>query len=168
MRYTACFEENKASFVSTRVKNREFDFQNLALEQVFKITVYSDVPICDIMNQQQAECSNSVLQAFEADKLNCNCLQRCNETYYSTTYSTALWPSDQYEGYLFSAISGHDTVRSVLSKYEGAEAVEHTLKNVVRLSFVFEELNTQEIMEEPKWAVQDLLAAIGGSMGMYW
>ena len=63
---------------------------------------------------------------------------------------------------MFSAISDHPVVRDVLK-----EGVEDTLRNVVRLSFTFEELNKQEIMEEPKWAVQDLLAAIGGSMGMY-
>ena len=63
---------------------------------------------------------------------------------------------------MFSAISDHPVVRNVLK-----EGVEDTLRNIVRLSFTFEELNKQEIMEEPKWAVQDLLAAIGGSMGMY-
>lgn len=62
-------------------------------------TLFTDVPICDLLNQQQAECQKEVYAAFEASQLNCNCLQRCNETYYGVQYSTALWPSDQYEGY---------------------------------------------------------------------
>lgn len=125
-------------------------------------TLFTDIPICDILNKNQALCQQKIYGMFENNELACNCVQRCNETYYGIQYSTAKWPSEKYEGYLFSAISDHPTVRHVLQN-----GIEDTLRNVVRLNFMFEELNKQEIKEEPKWAVFDLLAAIGGSMGLY-
>lgn len=84
------------------------------------------------------------------------------ETDYSVQYSTTKWPSDKYEGYLFSSLSHVPIVADVL-----VEGVEQTLKNVVKLQFTFEELNTQTITESPKYTELDLFSNIGGLLGLY-
>ena len=98
---------------------------------------------------------------FERNELNCNCVQRCNETYYSVQYSSAKWPSEKYEGYLFAALDDSPEIRSTLES-----GIEATLDNILRLSFTFEELNKQEIAEDPKYSVEGLLGQIGGTLGL--
>ena len=78
-------------------------------------------------------------------------------------YSNARWPSDKYEGYLFQAIADNDKVRSVLSNTDtqhGDNLLEVTLRNVVRLSFNFEQLNKQVIEEEPALGIESIIEKV--------
>ena len=125
-------------------------------------TLFTHVPICDILNRTQVKCREKINHMFERDELACNCVQRCAETSYSTQYSTTRWPSDKYEGYLFSALSHVPVIQDVL-----VEGIDQTLKNIVKLQFTFEELNTQTITEAPKYTELDLFSNIGGLLGLY-
>ena len=125
-------------------------------------TLFTDVPICDILDRTQVRCREKINTMFENDELACNCVQRCQETSYSVQYSTTKWPSDKYEGYLFSALSHVPIIQDVL-----VEGIEQTLKNVVKLQFTFEELNVQTIEESPKYTNIDLFSSVGGLLGLY-
>lgn len=100
---------------------------------------------------------------FEKSKIDCKCLQSCEEDFYTIKYSSAAWPSNRYEGWLFSALQKSDKIREKLTctteeKNKDPECdIKRTKSNLLRLSFTFDELNKQLTEEEEKYTVDGLI-----------
>lgn len=125
-------------------------------------TLYTDVPICDLLNTQHNQCREDVHNRFLSGDLECDCVQRCDETYFSVKYSTSAWPSEKYEGYLFSGLSHNTHLVDALQS-----GIEATMSNIVKLHFTLEELNMQTITEEPEMTWFILTSNLGGNCGLF-
>lgn len=125
-------------------------------------TLFTDVPICDLLNPIHTSCRQETSDMIFNGQIACNCVQRCEEMYYSVRYSTTTWPSEKYEGYLFSALSHVPVIADTLK-----DGIDATLKNVVKLHFTLEELNMQTIKEEPEVTGVMLLSSLGGNCGLF-
>ncbi|CAH1780635.1 unnamed protein product [Owenia fusiformis] len=109
---------------------------------------------CDITNTTQEKCRQRMYHLFDEAKLGCDCPQACEELVYGTTISGSEWPSNQYSPYL-------------LQKLEGGSPVSDIKQNLVRVHVYFETLAVHTIEEVPSYTWDNLLADIGGTMGMF-
>ena len=100
--------------------------------------------------------------------------------YYSVQYSTTKWPSDKYEGYLFADLTNIKTDGNGQLLNEGSNRTEaqellyetlksgkeNTLANILQVSFTFEELNKQTYEEEKVHEQANIIATVGGNLGL--
>ncbi|CAC5423529.1 SCNN1B [Mytilus coruscus] len=94
----------------------------------------------------------------------CTCPPPCFENVYTTSFSGAIWP--------------HETKLAELkntscARYENSTAcrldmlTSSTLRsNFLKLHIYFEELNYEQIVEEPMYDITQVIADIGGSLGL--
>ena len=104
----------------------------------------------------------------------CQKFVKKNSEFVSVQYSTITWPSSKHEAILLSSLIDTYAYEKFLNKTAILRAqgkageFEHEIKkNILHLSFTYEELNTKLVEENPKYDIWGLLSNIGGTLGLY-
>ena len=110
-----------------------------------------DAP-CDIFDSKTSKCLRTVKYLFNNEKLSCleDCRQPCKEEVIQKTISSSQWPSKAYKNYL---ISHHN--------------YQNESDNFLQLNVFFNELNYEQIEETFSYGTINLLADIGGQLGLW-
>ncbi|VDI22520.1 acid-sensing ion channel, other [Mytilus galloprovincialis] len=94
----------------------------------------------------------------------CTCPPPCVENVYTTSYSGAIWPHDT---------KLEELKNTSCATYENSTACRlHMItnstpsSNFLKLHIYFEELNYEQIVEEPMYDITQVIADIGGSLGL--
>ncbi|XP_033114115.1 low-density lipoprotein receptor-related protein 2-like [Anneissia japonica] len=116
---------------------------------------------CNLLLKDQDVCRQLMYHLYQQDALNCNCLQACDEVYYSTTISQSVWPSNVYLESLKRIIHTENSKTKVLQSKEDIR------ENLVRLEIYYEELNYESTVESSAYGAPDLFSDLGGTAGLY-
>ncbi|XP_041464490.1 degenerin deg-1-like [Lytechinus variegatus] len=116
--------------------------------------------LCSSRNRSQQVCRQAIEQFFHEGELPCNCPVACRETLFVTAVTSSLWPSERYESHLKTRLTNEKAKRIL-------ENVEQTRKNLARVRIYFEELNYEQMIQNPKYTIESLLGGIGGLLGLY-
>ncbi|CAB4008755.1 degenerin deg-1-like [Paramuricea clavata] len=97
-------------------------------------------------------CLKTVKYLFNNDRLSClaDCRQPCKEEVIQKTISSSQWPSKAYKDYLISQ-----------KKYHNES------DNMLQLNVFFNELNYEKIEEQFSYGTINLLADVGGQLGLW-
>ncbi|XP_028408121.1 degenerin mec-10-like [Dendronephthya gigantea] len=98
------------------------------------------------------QCLQRVKYLFSKDQLPCiqRCKRPCREDIYEKTISTSLWPSSAYMNFLRSN-----------------DATAPNRSSVLLLNIFYSQLNYQVIEETFSYGTTNLLADIGGQLGLW-
>ncbi|XP_071488689.1 epithelial sodium channel subunit alpha-like [Diadema antillarum] len=118
--------------------------------------------ICSPLNRTQQICRQAIEAFFLDGKLECICPIACEETNYITAVSSSLWPSERYDEHLTERLKSYNEKADRI-----LQSVELTRKNLARVRVYFEELNYEQMIQNPKYTVESLLGGIGGLLGLY-
>ncbi|XP_028411245.1 degenerin deg-1-like isoform X2 [Dendronephthya gigantea] len=112
----------------------------------------SDKPPCDVFNPETSKCLKVVKYLFNNDKLSClgDCSQPCEEEVIQKTISSSQWPSKAYKEY--RTHQNKDYNPSI---------------NMLQLNVFFNELNYEKIEEQFSYGTINLLADVGGQLGLW-
>ncbi|XP_073254651.1 epithelial sodium channel subunit gamma-like [Porites lutea] len=136
-------------------------------------------PICDIIQNRKIgltvinvliifseTCLNDLVERFMNGALDCQseCPVLCSEVVFKPTTSMARWPSQGYKQRLFNLLKkrGNDAYADQLS--DGADFLE---EDFLQVRVFFERLNFQEVREQLSYKDVNLLADIGGQLGLW-
>ncbi|XP_077998902.1 epithelial sodium channel subunit alpha-like [Glandiceps talaboti] len=124
-------------------------------------TLYSDVPLCDVLNKTQDACVQLMYFFYVSGKLGCDCKQPCRSTSYTKTMSQTSWPSSVYSNRLWSSlVAVNQKIRPIHKKKDLS-------RNLARLKFYFESLNSERLSEVEDYPLSGLWADIGGALGLW-
>lgn len=112
----------------------------------------SDRDPCDVFDSKTSTCLRTVKYLFNNDRLSClaDCRQPCTEEVIQKTISSSQWPSKAYKDYLISQ-----------NKYHNES------DNMLQLNVFFNELNYEKIEEQFSYGTINLLADVGGQLGLW-
>lgn len=107
---------------------------------------------CDIFDSQTLTCLRKVKFLFNNDRLKClhDCRQSCTEEVIQKTISSSQWPSKAHQKYLITQGQAKNESDSALL-----------------LNIFYNELNYEKIEEEYSYGSINLLADIGGQLGLW-
>eukprot|EP00057_Strongylocentrotus_purpuratus_P027316 XP_011681790.1 PREDICTED: amiloride-sensitive sodium channel subunit alpha-like [Strongylocentrotus purpuratus] len=115
---------------------------------------------CSPRNRSQQVCRQATEQFYNECQLPWNCPIACEETLFVTSVTSSLWPSKRYESHLKTRLTNEKAKRAL-------DNVEHTRNNLARVRIYFEELNYEQMIQNPKYTIESLLGGIGGLLGLY-
>ncbi|XP_077862656.1 uncharacterized protein LOC102808992 [Saccoglossus kowalevskii] len=124
-------------------------------------TMLRGEPQCLLLNRTQDSCKQLIQFFARKLLLGCKCPQPCTQSWYSTTVSQSLHPSNSFLKHLLKQIHHKNAKTKVINDLEGFR------QNIVQLEVYFEELNYETITEVPDITMENLLGNIGGILGLY-
>ena len=127
-----------------------------------EIQAVSSAKRCDATIADDRQCRAKVYSDFAEGKIECDCVHRCNEIYYTMESSISEWPSKKYEPYLWASLT--EKVPNIMSELETTEL---TKANLMSVKIYFSKLNRSVLKESPKFTIFGLMSTIGGSLGLY-
>ncbi|XP_028408123.1 degenerin deg-1-like [Dendronephthya gigantea] len=107
---------------------------------------------CNLLNHKNRTCLQMVKYLFSKDELPCieNCKRPCREDVYEKTISTSMWPS-----------------KANLEFLSTTDAATPNRSSVLLLNIFYSQLNYHVIEESFSYGTTNLLADIGGQLGLW-
>ncbi|XP_070574544.1 uncharacterized protein [Ptychodera flava] len=125
-------------------------------------TMYLTGKRCDITDHTQEMCRQLMEYFYQRGLLYTECAEPCTEVQYSKTVSLSQWPSQSHVAGLIKILRAlNDKVKDSVVDEQSAR------NNLLRLDVYYEELNYQKINKLPAYTIEELLADIGGIVGLY-
>ena len=109
------------------------------------------------------DCVNLAFKQFASDSSNiekCDCPIECDNTYYTYSLSTSLFPTRKYSEYLLKS-------NLIRNKYPNITTHEELKKNVARIQIFFDGMKETVIEESVKTEMSDLISNLGGLLGLF-
>ncbi|KAL4239590.1 amiloride-sensitive sodium channel [Mactra antiquata] len=132
------------------------------------------VPVCNSSTSSAShKCVFDLSIEFNNGGYDCECREPCNEYVYTKTMSSRYWPTDEYLGILLDEICSTQNNSVIWSEtcanLDNLSYYETTSirNNFVRALIYFEDLNYEQITEEPLYEGVRFLSDIGGAMGLF-
>ncbi|XP_029186299.2 amiloride-sensitive sodium channel subunit alpha-like [Acropora millepora] len=112
------------------------------------------------------KCLDNLVWELTDGNLNCQekCPAPCREVVFKTSVSMAEWPSERYKDILFKRLT-----KRLNQAYDDqlSEGKEFFSKNFLQVRVFYERLNYQEVEERRSYKEVNLLADIGGQLGLW-
>lgn len=133
---------------------------------------FYSLPVCSLDNHNKTDkrnlkktCEEYVYYQIEENKINCRCESTCRETVYKNTLSGRVWPKESYfeEELLNLTCSKRNLSYCSRNDLEPTYFRDNFLKTVI----YYEDLNFEEISEEPLYDGFRFLSDIGGTLGLF-
>ncbi|GFO31750.1 amiloride-sensitive sodium channel subunit beta [Plakobranchus ocellatus] len=117
------------------------------------------IPICNTTNIETFFCVRDIEKDFSDNKLECikNCPPACEESSFSTTVSSAPWPTSDYRQTLLRQHGLHQNVTQLLETGQ---------RSFLKLEIYFDSLILDKIVGQPAFTWNKLLSDIGGQLGL--
>ncbi|XP_065926509.1 degenerin unc-8 [Magallana gigas] len=137
---------------------------------------FSSLPVCSLAEKSiydetafhMEACEHYVYYQIEENSIKCDCESACRETVYRSTLSGRVWPKESYlrEELLTLACSGSNFS---YCPYQPMAAIQmdYFNDNFLKMVIYFEDLNFEEISEEPLYDGYRFLSDIGGALGLF-
>ncbi|XP_070562378.1 uncharacterized protein [Ptychodera flava] len=123
---------------------------------------YLSKPYCDVLNKTQDACVQLINFFYQNAKLQCDCRQRCSITEYTKMMSLTSWPSSSYSPRLISSLLAvNPKIRSIMTSDDAIS------KNLARVKIYYESLNLERISEVKDYPDSQLMADVGGALGLW-
>ena len=103
-------------------------------------------------------CQIHVNRMFKRGELNCECPPSCTEVIYSTTISTAKWPSKAAAKTLAAF---HNT------GYNSNATTDDIYENYLTLEVFFEDFSVNESIQLPAYDLNSFFSDLGGQLGLW-
>lgn len=123
--------------------------------------------ICDLINKPDTEiCLDDLTTQFNEEGLDCDtdCPVPCSELIYKTSMSMAEWPSEGFQDVLYNRVIKRKNAAAQNQKAEGPEFLN---RNFLQVKVFYERLNFQEVQEYLSYKGINLIADIGGQLGLW-
>nr|XP_019920401.2 amiloride-sensitive sodium channel subunit alpha [Crassostrea gigas] len=132
---------------------------------------FYSLPVCSLVENNKTKkhnfkrtCEEYVYYQIEENKINCGCESACRETVYKNTLSGRVWPKDSYYRQELLNLTCSKRNHTYCSKYDSdINLKDNFLKTVI----YYEDLNFEEISEEPLYDGFRFLSDIGGTLGLF-
>ncbi|KAK2171333.1 hypothetical protein NP493_1078g01002 [Ridgeia piscesae] len=127
-------------------------------------------PASESKIEGKASCEEITLRRYVQGKLGCTdtCPVECMQTQYSYAISQSEWPS---------AVKEHEVMEQLMEKSEylwdmlanetDTWKTMYLRSNALKMEVYFKELDYEEIVTEPSYELEDLLADLGGQAGLW-
>ncbi|XP_035828247.1 amiloride-sensitive sodium channel subunit gamma-2 [Aplysia californica] len=134
-------------------------------EEIFKRLNETDTDISFCRSANETFCLVEILSEYNSGTLQCDCPSPCEETLYSKALSTRTWPTSEYATILVEYLCAHlnDTVCQEYASKSRSDLAASFLKIVV----YFEDLNYENITEQPDYEPFQFVSDIGGTIGLW-
>ncbi|XP_068684972.1 amiloride-sensitive sodium channel subunit alpha-like [Montipora foliosa] len=124
-------------------------------------------PICrKTYDNLTDECPEDIVSRFRGGRLGCQtkCPMPCREVLFKTAMSMVEWPAKGYKDILFKRLQKRPN-----EAYEDqlSEGTEFLHKNFLQIQVFYERLSYQEVEEKLSYKEVNLLADIGGQLGLW-
>ncbi|CAG0887660.1 unnamed protein product [Darwinula stevensoni] len=125
-----------------------------------------DGPWCDVtVGSDDDICINVVRILIANQTISCPCNLACHEVDFEASATSSTWPADSYLNqiaYLYLH-EGENSTDVTISKAERQQIKDEFIK----LDIYFKSLNMHTVGESAKYDVPNLIASLGGAMGLY-
>ncbi|XP_070582192.1 uncharacterized protein [Ptychodera flava] len=167
--YTNCSnDEDFESVYGEGYKYSDMDCHKTTMQQYIRDececvdTIYLEGIPCDVADFKQEQCRQLMEYFYQRGLISNNCKEPCKATKYSKTMSQSMWPSKKHVGGVIKVLRPiNEKVRNIVVDEQSAR------ENLVRLAVYYEELNYQKITKLPAYTIEELLADLGGILGLY-
>ncbi|GFO34208.1 amiloride-sensitive sodium channel subunit gamma [Plakobranchus ocellatus] len=138
-------------------------YQNIVIDQCGCAVPFYFVPpgsvVCELMNSKVEKCVSQLYKGNadkyeQCDKL---CPHPCQETQYSLTISSSVWPSLEYERFLTKKLAQTN------SRYIGANIND----DFTKLQIYYQDLIFTHIEQEKAYESMNLISDLGGQLGLW-
>ncbi|CAL1540642.1 unnamed protein product [Lymnaea stagnalis] len=117
------------------------------------------------INKPDRQCMYKRRCEIEKDDNACRCNSPCGETIYEKTIATIPWPTDSFVNAIYPEICNGRTQPSFCNQMNASTDV--LKQELFKLSIYFEDLNYEELVDQPNYEFTNLLSDIGGSIGLW-
>ncbi|XP_059164378.1 degenerin-like protein unc-105 [Physella acuta] len=116
------------------------------------------------MSSAEQKCVANISMSFEPNDAGCGCDNPCSERIYEKTISSRRWPSPDFGKILLEGAckNQEDDVCAPLRADE-----QLLVKNFIKVNIFFQDLNFEQLEENPDYGSTQLLSDIGGSIGLW-
>ncbi|XP_022797297.1 degenerin deg-1-like [Stylophora pistillata] len=126
-----------------------------------------DRHICNTVKKPDtATCYEELTSQFNEEGLHCDkdCPVPCSELIYKTSMSMAEWPSEGFQEVLYNRVIKR---KNAAAKNQEKEGPEFLNRNFLQVKVFYERLNFQEVQEHLSYKGINLIADIGGQLGLW-
>ncbi|XP_050403174.1 degenerin mec-10 [Patella vulgata] len=116
-------------------------------------------------SEKDTKCMVSTERRYEIGDLKCTCDDPCDETKYVKSVSARQWPSKSYADLLLDILC-NKRGKAECANYEKGDD-RSLAQNFVKLNIYFEDLNYQNITEEPDYQDSQFASDVGGTVGLW-
>ncbi|ESO89095.1 hypothetical protein LOTGIDRAFT_229019 [Lottia gigantea] len=125
---------------------------------------------CQLSSNITSKCITDVENKYVNDDLDCSniCKPRCRERQFPSQLSSSLWPADPVMDEIIKKLIERDP--SLEEKFQNINNTEKRLfmrDNVLKVDIFYRELNYQTVATKATYQIEDLLANIGGQLGLF-
>ncbi|XP_061175625.1 degenerin deg-1-like [Saccostrea echinata] len=139
-----------------------------------KIGNIDSLPLCS-NSTEASECEEFLVFKLENNLLDCNCRSPCRQKIYDTSLSGRAWPSQKFlkENIMVDICDGSRNwffakeCNKVLSNDASASDIDRLSENFLKAVIYYEDLNYEEIREEPMYDGFQLISDVGGALGLF-
>ncbi|XP_041354351.1 amiloride-sensitive sodium channel subunit gamma-like isoform X2 [Gigantopelta aegis] len=125
---------------------------------------------CNESNTNTSQCIERVTLLYTNNDLGCSeiCKTSCDEVVYNAEISSSLWPSNPFMDSVYDKISKKDWgLWQAFKGYTNAAKKQFVRENVLKVEVYYKKLNFETIAQQPSYVLSNLLADIGGQLGLY-
>ncbi|XP_041366658.1 uncharacterized protein LOC121381416 [Gigantopelta aegis] len=121
------------------------------------------LPSC--RNRKQVACMLNTSRQFERGKLECDCHTPCIEIRYEKMMSLRQWPSDEYAVLLVKSLCEAKNISECI-RLRSLDS-RKLANSFIKLNIYYEDLNYENITEEPDYEFVQFASDVGGTIGLW-
>ncbi|KAM7431426.1 hypothetical protein ABFA07_017989 [Porites harrisoni] len=95
---------------------------------------------------------------------NCDCPVECEQVLYSSSLSSAFFPSTHYWDSIYQLLNDSSTNKTKVTITEVQEAIR---RRILKVNIFYEDMSTDITRIKPAYGIFDFASDIGGSMGLF-
>ncbi|KAH9515276.1 hypothetical protein Btru_014043 [Bulinus truncatus] len=115
----------------------------------------------------ELKCMVKVARRFKDLEGNCNCLDPCSENTFEKTISSRQWPNPSMAQLLVENVCQIKPEACVGASSLRSKTGQDLQENFLKLNVYFQDLNYEEMSEQPNYELTQLLSDIGGTIGLW-
>ncbi|XP_048762516.1 degenerin mec-10-like isoform X1 [Ostrea edulis] len=116
--------------------------------------------------QKEISCIGKIVREFNSQKRQCTCLNPCTEKKYSLFPSSRQWPTESYATTLMQGLC--EQFPGKCQRIVNLRSDPRSLSlNFVKVTIYYEDLNYEELKEEPEISNAQFASDVGGAIGLW-
>ncbi|KAL8582114.1 hypothetical protein ACOMHN_004034 [Nucella lapillus] len=117
-------------------------------------------------NKKEVACMLRALWRYQSGAVTCNCYNPCTESKYEKSMSSRPWPNQEYAKHILvkTACRRITAEKCQLLKTKDAHQLS---REFVKLNIFYEDLNYENITEEPDYETVQFISDVGGTLGLW-
>ncbi|XP_076441336.1 acid-sensing ion channel 2-like [Babylonia areolata] len=117
-------------------------------------------------SRSDVECLKMALWKFQNGDFECGCYNPCSETKYLRTMTARPWPNTQYAEHLLVRTACRRMSPEKCERLKSKQSKDLS-REFVKLNIFYEDLNYENITEEPDYEEAQFISDLGGTLGLW-